>query len=159
MLSTILVCTAINGVILSLMYLYFRKKLERAATSSALIETIRRETDELIVELNQTTERNIQLVEERIGRLNKLLKDADNRIVVLERQSERAAVKDTYEDLKVPRRTPQTVSTAEPTVRERILQLAAQGFGNAVIAGKVGLTLGEVDLIVSLETSKGGRDT
>lgn len=158
MFTTILICTGINIGILSIMYLLFRKKLEKAVTSSALVDHIRKEIDELVVELNHTTDRNIELIEERISRLNKLLKDADNRIVVLEKRQERPAVRDTYEELQKPRPAPPREKPGqEPPVREKVLALAGQGFDNAVIAGKLGLTLGEVDLIVSIETSKGGN--
>jgi len=153
--TTVLTCTLINIGILSIMYLVFRKKLEKAVTASSLVEHVRREIDELVVELNHTTDRNIELIEERIGRLNKLLKDADNRIVVLNRQQERPAVKDTYEDVVRPRPgAERKAEDREPTVKEKVLLLSGQGFDNAVIAGRLGLTLGEVDLIVSLETRR-----
>ena len=157
MFATIIICTIINIIILSIMYIFFRKKLEKAVTSTELVDNIRKEIDELVVELNHTTDRNIELIEEKIGRLNRLLKDADNRIVALNRSGEDRAVKDTYEDI-VSRRRPQAKDEgpAEPTKRERVLSLAAQGIDTSIIAGKLGLTLGEVELIVSLETSRGG---
>ncbi len=129
--------------------------MEKAVTSSSLVEKIRKEIDELVVELNHTTDRNIELIEERIGRLNKLLKDADNRIVALDRRKENTTVKKTYEDIVTGRRSPADTRNTEPTVRDKVLSLAREGFDNAVIAKKCQLTLGEVDLIVSLEISKG----
>lgn len=114
--------------------------------------------DALVVEMNHTTERNIALIEERIVRLNKLLKDADNRIVVLQRQQRPLSGTDAYDALgRTPRPSGPKQEQAEHTVKERVLEMAGEGFEHAVIAGKLGLPLGEVDLIVSLESSRGGK--
>ncbi len=54
-----------------------------------MLESIREETNRLIADLNKTTDRNIQVMEDRVGQLKEQLKLADRRITLLKRDRER----------------------------------------------------------------------
>lgn len=66
--------------------LIMRRMIDRRAGADAVLDDIRREVGAILTEMNQTTERNIELVEDSVGRLKKLLDDADRRIGLLRRE-------------------------------------------------------------------------
>jgi len=74
---------------LLLIYVLLRDRVRRAASSDAHIAEIRDEVSRLLVELNRTTDRNIALIEDRIGSLNELLSSADKKIGLLRRETEK----------------------------------------------------------------------
>ncbi len=130
----------------------------------------------MIVEINQTTDRNIELIEDRVERLKTLLKDADRRIGVLKTEvSRQEKTAELYTHLgSRGRKVSQGASPGEdagagvaghpgsageqppaaPENREakksRVVRLYLQGFSSQQIAAKVGVTVGEVDLMVAL---------
>ena len=158
----------------------------------------------IITELNSTTERNIELIEDRIARLERLIQEADRRVTVLRRdlssqrgesptytrqgrhagagqsgQSRRAQEPDASQPAaRAPHEQPHeqppdggpsgdqdafvlsqdgTIreergdSSGRPTARERVRALYLQGLSFERIASVVGKTVGEVELIVSLD--------
>jgi len=73
-------------VIFALINMFWKiKKLQK---SNVIVE-LQSEVNELILELNQTTDRNINILEEKISGLTRLLNDADKRIKILRTESER----------------------------------------------------------------------
>ncbi len=223
---TILITVVIDLGGLLLVYVLLRDRVRRATSAEAQISEIRDEVSSLVVELNQTTDRNIALVEDRIASLNEQLSVADKKIGLLRREiekhdvgaqvysrlgevrprppapaplpplsvelSERPAPEGAdapAADREAPQeqdsRTPgrqvreerETGSTSprqgvreEPgpaprapagrreeagDLRDRIMLLFRAGFAASLIASRVGVPLGEVELIISLEQRKG----
>jgi len=74
---------------LVLVYLVLRDRLRRAASSEARVAEIRQEVSRLLVELNQATDRNVALMEDRIGSLNDAISTADKKIGLLRRETEK----------------------------------------------------------------------
>ncbi len=153
MAATLLI-VFLNGAILAAFFVYFRRRIVRYLASGDALEEVKREIGRMVVDINETTERNIALIEERIARMNGLLAEADRRIVVLKKESERSLAKDgVYANLR-PRPAP-VAKEAEPGVRaksprEEVLDLHDQGMEPRLIASKLNKTLGEVELIISL---------
>lgn len=161
------------------------------------MEEIRREIGAIITEMNQTTERNIELIEDRIGRLKKLIEAADKRVVVMRREAERRdRAEETYsrlgrtlqvlpesppatdsrrsdpvpdtdpreplpvEEGVIPGRPPVSPDTEDDSegspdgdpasLRRRVLGLYRLGIPIERIASRVGTTVSEIELIVSL---------
>ena len=228
---TILIMLVVDFGGLLLVYILLRDRVRRATSVDSQIAEVREEVSRLLVELNQTTDRNIALIEDRIARLNESLSAADKKIGLLRRESEKHDVgaqiysrlaegrlRNMAPDAGMPpavaagmpqsrqgmppavaaeregvaagmppavaadlpraslpplavelstvpearpmrRRDELRVETGraeeEPDLRQRVMNLHRAGFSLALIASRVGVPLGEVDLIISLEQRKG----
>ncbi len=168
--SVLLVNVLFTGAAL----LYLARRIERRIEPTAVLNEIRAEVDELIVEFNQTTERNIALLEERIVRLNRIIETADRRITVLKRETEshdagtrvysdivqqaalqrRKEHKERSENGEVTSADGQTETDSTEERRRQIIDLYEKGIASNIIAARVGTTVGEVELIVSLRKRK-----
>jgi hypothetical protein len=195
---TILIMLVVDFGGLLLIYVTLRDRLRRATTTDAQIEEIRTEVSRLLVELNQATDRNIALMEDKIASLNDALAAADKKIGLLHREIEKHDVgSQIYSRLAEGRARPlpapdlpvqeavqpekplavelsekpserESSRTAGPTrdfespaaeplagLHERVLMLHRSGFSSSLIASRVGVPRGEVELIISLEQRKG----
>jgi hypothetical protein len=145
------------------------------------LDEIKREVGSIITELNQTTDRNIELVEDRITRLGTLIERADQRIKTLNRETVRldrpsaaynsrgrasvpdsvardsldaepAPVKEPVGEVSQPASVPQgSASPSGPaSIRQQVRMLYLQGLPLERIATRVGKSVGEVELILSL---------
>jgi hypothetical protein len=157
----IFVVLGLNLVALAIGFLVISSRLDRRVGSEQVIDEIRREVGSLLVELNQTTEQNIALIEERIDQLNEVVQKADQRITLLDRETERKQEGgELYTDIikrSAERRRRDTVvppeATAESTT-DQILSLHRKGIAPNIIANRVGSTVGEIELIISLHDRK-----
>lgn len=229
------VLLAVNLAGLAAVFLYVRSRIRRALDSEGLRERLREEIGQLVRELNQTTDRNITLLEDAVRTLKEAVGEADRRAAVLRREAERrdreGAV---YDRLGRMRRTGSEVGPDEadpeaydrfsrrvygpdrgpdpaapavrepssdpvrgrpspgsdadgpvpaappvgapaaipfvtfssspirprPPLKEEVLSLNRRGISSEFIAAKLGITVAEVELIVSLEEQRGraGRE-
>jgi hypothetical protein len=67
-LIVILILFALQVVI----FLYFRMMIRKELSRENRIDSVRREIEQLIIELDRTTDRNIEIVEDRIRSLKKI---------------------------------------------------------------------------------------
>jgi hypothetical protein len=138
-----------------IVYLILKSKVNKTVDPKAILGSIREEVDRIIVELNSTTDRNITLLEDRVQSLNALLEKADKKISILRREIEKHELSGkVYSELK--ERTVQ-----EPEEQDRhaqVLSLHRQGISASAIAKRVGITLAEIELIITLasKSSTGG---
>lgn len=184
---------AITVILVLVAYLVLNRNINSRTSQQAALEEIKREVGAIITELNQTTERNVEIIEDRIETLERLIGQADKRLGALRRDlSSRQSEEVTYSrlgvdssrgagstftgtrqsDVDVPRSTGDSAAvssspdagashsssgtgdgsvSAQPSVRERVRALYLQGLSLERIASIVGRTVGEVELIVSLE--------
>lgn len=214
-MSSILL-VVMNVGLAAVVYLVLVRRIDRRLEPGRVVENIRSEINSIIVELNQTTDRNIGLLEDRVTRLNSVLEQADRRLAVLKREVEsRSSSSQRYNDILQKARTPRKDSAAgassasEPAAsrdtsapagqsaagesaareevsrepvgvpgsgpaagderpaagnerpaggraerRERIVDLHRKGIASNIIANRVGSTVGEVELIISLADRK-----
>jgi len=182
---TVLIMLAIDLGGLLLIYVILRDRVRRATSTSTQMTELRDEVGRLVVELNQTADRNIALVEDRIAALNDLLSTADKKIGLLRREIEKHDVgTQVYSRLAEARpappaagRAPQARSDAagragregaaavaqslsvelseKPDIHQRVMMLHRAGFSPSLIASRVGVPRGEVELVISLEQRKG----
>ena len=146
-------------------YFLLNRRISRVLDSDKLLEKVDEEINSLILEMNQTTERNILLIEDRINSLNKLVKDADKAIMLLSRELEKRKEEPSdYAHLSRIRKFPTPVNemVREPektdenlSEKHKILELYNQGLSTALIASQTGTSIGEVELIISLNSRKG----
>jgi hypothetical protein len=187
---TILISLVVDFGGLLLLYVLLSDRVKRATTVQSQIAEIRDEVSRLLVELNQTTERNIAVMEDKIASLNETLSAADKKIGLLQREIEKHDVgSQIYSRLaeRRPQRPPEAppapaveplvvepapaprgvtqrgeqapalaVELSErPDLHERVMMLHRSGFAASLIASRVGVPLGEIELIISLEQRKG----
>lgn len=192
-----LIFGSINIIILVVMFLFLSRRLRRQYNAGEFLAQVQQEVNSIVTELNQTTERNIQLLEERISRVKDLLSELDRRILIQESEAQKRSQTDrTYQHLKDQRRAilrdlnqaapagstadavapviqgemPVKPSEAVPPAAAPVLSLQratsrealkAQvvewflaGMAPSLIAQQAGITLGEVELIISLHGSR-----
>jgi hypothetical protein len=86
---TILITLVVDFGGLLLVYVLLRDRVRRAASADSRIAEIRDEVSRLLVELNQATDRNIALMEDKIAVLNEAISTADKKIGLLRRETEK----------------------------------------------------------------------
>lgn len=166
---------AITVILLVVVYLVLNRTITVRTTQQSALDEIKREVGAIITELNATSERNIELIEDRIATLERLLEQADRRIGALRRDLPAQGSAGTYSNLGNSVRVRPSVETNESesareepevngeratadrpasarrSLRERVRGLYLQGLSLERIASIVGKTVGEVELIVSLD--------
>jgi len=85
-----LIIAVISVALNFLLILYFRWYLRRRNVAKELLAEYRNEVDRLLADVDFVTDRDSQLVEERIKTLNQLLSDTDKRIAVYMKELERS---------------------------------------------------------------------
>lgn len=147
-------------LVILFIYLKLTKQIRNTKSYDYMIERIRRDVDELVVEINQTTDRNISLVEDRINTIKTLLVQVDSRITLLDREIKKPKkVIPRYTNLQktiIPDVT-KTRNDQNVSKREQVIELSKKGFTSGIIASKVGVSIGEVELIISLTSGKEER--
>ena len=152
----LLVC--LNLGILMLMFLFFNRKIGQRLEEQALLERLRQEVGDIIMELNRTTERNIGLIEDRVKILRDLLESSDKRLVLMKRETEKQDLStQVYTHLqKKPVPAKENFPKEKKSFSaEEILDLYNKGISVELIANKLETTVGEVELVISLKAGKG----
>jgi len=142
-----------------IVYLILKAKVNKSVDPKAILESIREEVDRIIVELNSTTDRNITLLEDKVQSLTSLLEQADKKIGILKREIEKHELSGkVYSELA--RSGPRVQQPEEQDRRTQVLNLHRQGISASAIAKRLGITLAEIELILSLasQASTGERE-
>jgi hypothetical protein len=183
-MSSLLV-VVVNVGLAAVVYLLLVRRIDRRLEPGRVVDNIRSEIEGIIVELNQTTDRNIGLIEDRVSRLNNVLEQADRRLSLLKRELEsRASSSERYNDIlkRAPRSAhapsgardtehsetssgsgPAGDTAAAPDTgpaagsgdtrearKKEIIDLHRKGIAANIIANRTGTTVGEVELVISL---------
>ncbi|MBN2554194.1 MAG: hypothetical protein JXB06_15560 [Spirochaetales bacterium] len=138
-----------------IVYLILKAKLQKSVDPKVILDSIREEVDRIIVELNSTTDRNITLLEDKVQNLSSLLEQADKKIGLLRREIEKHELSGkVYSELAEKRGQ----EVAEEDLQSRVLRLHEQGIPASVIAKRLGITLAEIELIVTLASQAKAGD-
>ncbi len=169
----------IAGIFLILMvcgFFYLKIRVDRVVSGEEWIRKIRDEIDQLVLEMNQTAERNVALLENRVKVLQELLAEADSKLQIMQKESEKSDLSrqvyshlkkhapparetekepELFDEISLPPRP--TVNEAESggdqrSLREKVMELYEQGFGAEIISQRLGASISEVDLIINLTT-------
>lgn len=188
---TVLITLVVDIGGLLVIYAVLRDRVRRATSAAAQMAELRDEVSRLVVELNQTTERNVALLEDRISGLSDLLGAADRKMALLAREIEKhdvgAKVYSRLAPSQVPAeapaqaprlsvelsegRRPDGAADEQPPkapaaretvglrqdMRQKVVLLSRSGFSAQLIAARVGMPLGEVELIISLERQRASQ--
>ncbi len=186
-MSTLL-AILLNILVAAVLYIILNRKIDNQLNPKEMLDRIRDEVEDIIKELNHTTDRNIGLIEDRIEVLKSVLDTADRRLSVLRREAEKHEMSSAvYSSIlkrnrgpapkdETVRPEPEVSANPEPSepagaaneepdgkqgrsrgdFKAQVLDLHRKGIAPSIIAGRVGSTLGEVELIIALQ---GGRTT
>ncbi|HOF85907.1 MAG TPA: hypothetical protein PLP41_09395 [Treponemataceae bacterium] len=164
---TALVLFIINLVVLFAAFI----RLKDRFSSARILGDIRSEIDRLIMDLGRETDRDVAILEDRIRGLRELMDEADRRILLADREESK---RKTLPEIPAPEaRTEQTPEQTEPViiytkprisrresqiepeipVRERAIQMARKDISPEIIAKTLGISQGEVDLILTMNDS------
>ncbi|MBN2873839.1 MAG: hypothetical protein JXM71_01995 [Spirochaetales bacterium] len=165
--------------------LWTRYTVKKILGSGDELQRIRSEIGALVVELDASADRNVSIIEDRLSTLKNLIAEADKRIAILSSDSARRLRETgTYDRSgRTPAQRGQTEPPQEsttpvtagqentelPFVRfsekplpveepfaDKVISLARRGFSSDIIAARLGATMAEVDLVLSLERERGG---
>jgi ATP/maltotriose-dependent transcriptional regulator MalT len=179
-MTTILVSVGINLVLMGFFYILINKKITHQKSAPVLLDQIQSELDRMVVELNRTADRNIDLIEEKIRTLTGLIADADRRISILKKETDKyTRTAGTYSNVRpvnvgVRKKTDVPSQPVERPVeaekkqevsketdeseprgkrvgkRERVVELYRQGISTEIIASRLDATVAEIELIISM---------
>ena len=144
------------------LYVLLRRAVMRRMSARNMVPELRSEVAALIAELNGTTERNVALLEDGIGRLQELLRGADRGAAAPGSEPDPgvdgvagvdgAGGADRADRADRPGRP--GGSAAER--RAQVLRLRGLGMSSAAIADRLATSPGEVELIVNLADGVAG---
>jgi len=154
-MPTIFTIAAVQILGFLVVYFLLKRWLARSIRADESGQKIQDELGSIMVELNRTTEQNIQLIEDKIGTLQELLAEVDKRLSVLKRESEKHEIsRSIYDQIKRGQGSDRKEQIGDRNIQKKVMRLHREGISPSVIAGHLGTTVGEVELIISLENSK-----
>lgn len=151
----ILVLILVNAAAFAFLYVYVTRRIRREIRSEEILNRVNEELGSILTDINHATERNVTLVEDRIRRLGELIEKADGRIKLLTKKEEvesTSAMK-AYQELgkHPPVQAELPIEEAkEDSLREKILRYHREGVEPRLIASRLHVPEGEVELIISL---------
>ncbi|MFP4686796.1 MAG: hypothetical protein ACLFN5_01655 [bacterium] len=129
---------------------YFYRRFRRQQELSA--DQLSSRISSLLSEFNSVSATNVDLLDDRIDELRRVIELADLKAKKLER------IVDNAEGVNKSLRQVQSASNktgaADGTRREKVLELARQGYEPAAIAEKTGIRRGEISVILRLNRSR-----
>ncbi len=143
----IIACQLISFLLL---YIFLKRKLDKQYSKQGQIESIEHEVEKIIIELNQTTARNIGLIENKLKEIEALMGTTDKRLNILRRESEKHDLsKKVYNNLMES-----SNQHKNRNIKDEVIRLYSSGFPSEMIANQLGASVGEVELIISLAEKK-----
>lgn len=141
----------LNLVILLLIYLFLKKKIDNTSSVEHILKSVRDEVDRMLVELNQTADRNIALLESKLNDVHDVMEQADRKIKVLEREKEKQDLsRKIYSELNKNTK----IAAEERDLQQEVINMFQSGVAESIIAKRLNLPVGEVQLIISLNSSR-----
>ena len=132
-MNSFLSAAAVSLVLWSVSFIYFRSFISRRTSSRRILSDFRDEVGKLVAEIDAATDRDLQLVEDRMKALRSLLDEADKRLGTMRREMDRRSSEEraysefgrkarplslfaSEEQSPPPRSSPASVSASEPAV-------------------------------------------
>ncbi|MFO7731151.1 MAG: hypothetical protein R6V86_10325 [Spirochaetia bacterium] len=117
-ITSIMVSTGISIILAGIVYILLVKRINKEKSSTVITEQVRNEIDRMVIDLNQTADRNIGLIEQQLKSLTEMIQEADHRISLLQKHSEKLNKStDTYNQIR-PAQIVKPKAPASPTASE-----------------------------------------
>ncbi|EEH00622.1 conserved hypothetical protein [Borreliella finlandensis] len=154
-------------ILIIFIFIYFHVYINLKIKSNSILRKFKSEVDKTIIEINQATDRNINIIEIKIESLNRIIKEVDERIEILDQRllgfnnssipgnspssfgSKSDGIYKSNLDYSMPT-VEKNIIKESYNVRNQIILLHEQGMSFEAIAKKFKLDLGEVELIISI---------
>lgn len=160
-MNTILICLIICSIYSFVIYQFISRKINKKIDNKTFLNDVRDEINSLITQINETSDRNVLLIENRLERLSSMLSASDKKLSSLRQAAIESVVEDrTPVQVEIEESKPEVLIDPEGkdtmaddsslSRRERILLLHRQGISPTVIASQTKATVGEVELVISL---------
>ncbi len=164
-MNTILISLIICSVYSFIIYKVLSSKISKKIDNKTFLKEVHEEIGSLITQINETSDRNVLLIENRLERLNDLISISDRSITNLKnynniKKYEATKVEEEVTGENIPIEIEEVITDEVKsnnvnddvtlTRRERILLLHRQGISPTIIASQTKATIGEVELIISL---------
>ncbi|MDC7126680.1 MAG: hypothetical protein PQJ46_14005 [Spirochaetales bacterium] len=104
----------VSIAILAVIYILLRKRIDKLTDTKKMSSEMSGELDIILSEINQATDRNIQIIEDRIKQLEELVEKADSRITLLDKKTT------TKEVISPKRHTPSPEKKSEKQIQLEI---------------------------------------
>ena len=137
------------------LYVLLRRAVMRRMSARNMVPELRSEVAALIAELNGTTERNVALLEDGIGRLQELLRSADRGAAAPGSAPDPGVGGVGGAGVGGAGRADRPAGAAAER-RAQVLRLRGLGMSSAAIADRLAISPGEVELIVNLADGVAG---
>lgn len=132
--------------------IWLRRLIVRRLAPDRILRDLRSEVSELTKEINRVGDQHATVVEDRITTLKSLLAQAENLIdegqVLLRRLEAHVEPVIEQEAVRVEETLSPNIRADDP--RRSVEQLYRQGVGAEIIASRLGIAIGEVELMISL---------
>ena len=161
-------------------FLYFKSYLKRRTGQERILAEFREEVNIILKSINEATDRDISLIEEREKNLKNLLEEVEKRLKVYIREMDGrkeaektlAALEKkppaTYEALgkklyranisdAAPKAEPQPEAAPPSSIGEQIRSLLRSGLSEAAIASHLGISIAEVEFAAALLERRDGK--
>jgi hypothetical protein len=79
----------INILILSVIYIFLRKRVDKLTDTEKVTGELARELDTILAEINQATDRNVLIIEDKINELEQIISRTEKRISLLKKDEMR----------------------------------------------------------------------
>lgn len=168
-MNTLLICLIVCSVYCFVLYKIIIYRINKKIDNKSFLKKVKEEINSLVTQINETSDRNVLLIENRLERLNSAVNEADQRLQLFKKEikkeiqtpvTELKEVKEkpiSLEIIETDDATPEINDQLEDDLnlprKDRILLLHRQGISPSVIASQTKATIGEVELIISLSRS------
>ena len=141
-------------------FLYFRSYIRKQTSFDGILKDVREEVNRLLQRIDEITEKDISLIEDREKALRTFLDETDRRIAVLNRElSRRENAEEAYRklgrfpvvEIAKPLPPEPAAPSANQSQEDQLRDLARSGFSPQVIASRLGISISEAELGVALQ--------
>lgn len=173
-MNTILICLIVCSIYCFILYKIVIHRINKKIDNKSFLKSVKEEINSLITQINETSDRNVLLIENRLERLSNAVADADKRLNSFKKEINKEILTPAS-DIKEIKKKPISLEIIETEDnifkesvsiksneleddntlprRDRILLLHRQGISPSIIASQTNATIGEVELIISLSRS------
>jgi DNA-binding NarL/FixJ family response regulator len=144
-------------------FLYFQRLIRKRTSFEGILKDVREEVNRLLQRIDEITDKDISLIEERERGLKSLLEETDKRLAAMNRElARRENAEEAYRKLgrfqaiekakPLPETAPPPKSSSEDnrSQEDQIRELARSGFSPQIIASRLGISVSEAEFAVAL---------
>ncbi|GHU23179.1 hypothetical protein FACS1894172_19850 [Spirochaetia bacterium] len=145
-----------------LFFLYCRSYLDKRTSEERILAEFQEEIEKLIVQIDEATDRDSTLVEDRITKTRKILDEVDKHLALYVRELDRRVPEPVLHEAPAAPPMPviQPTEKLQPTLLEQVTAMYRAGIDPSLIAIKLRITQTEAEIACALlESTKAGPES